>query len=253
MQVRIANCHHVRVGQVWEREIIDLQFILILAGTFFYRDQQVSVQVEAGQVLWIEPGVQHAVGHVADSAPGRIAGIHGELTTLGTWRDRDYRCDPLPLRVITADAEISAGFQRCAQVFEGYHRQRQALVTAEATAVVLRMSERWGGTEVSQGHDQRMRAMLSHVRTHAVRGCDRHDLARTFGLSPEHVNALFRQQINMTPGEVVHRERCRIAFQALHESGVSVAEAAALAGYEDPFHFSRVFRRLYGMAPSFVR
>ncbi len=51
----------------------------------------------------------------------------------------------------------------------------------------------------------------------------------------------------------MHRERCRIAFQALHESGVSVAEAAALAGYEDPFHFSRVFRRLYGMAPSFVR
>ena len=43
------------------------------------------------------------------------------------------------------------------------------------------------------------------------------------------------------------------AAERLQESGVLVKQAAAETGFADPFHFSRVFRRVLGMSPAAFR
>lgn len=250
-RVRLANWHQAQPRQVWTRSIPDLQFIVVRSGQFRYQDAQGTTEVAPNQVLCIEPGIEHSFAHVDDGV-GRIGGVHLELSG-GRWVDGEYRCDPTPARVTQADVGIVEQFRRCAEVFEGYHRHRAALVDALATALIVDLAGAWTGAGDGEGMSTRMRAMLAHIREHAVRGCDRHDLARAFDLTPEHVNACFRRELDTTPGEVLHRERCRIAYRLLHEQGATVAEAAGAAGYEDPFHFSRVFHRLYGMAPSRVR
>lgn len=251
VQVRIANRHPTRPHQDWARSIPDLQFLLIRAGTYRYEDAHGAVTVEPGQILCIEPGIDHVLTHLG-TVDGALAGLHCELGP-GRWIDGDYRSDPLPPRICTADPQSEADFLACAEAFEGYHRQRRALVDSLATVLVVRLSGGWTGAGSAAGLSGRMQAMLAHLRAHAVAGCDRHDLARAFGLTPEYVNACFRRELDTTPGEVLHRERCRIAYALLHDQGMSVGEAAEAAGYEDPFHFSRIFTRLYGMAPSKVR
>jgi AraC-like DNA-binding protein len=74
------------------------------------------------------------------------------------------------------------------------------------------------------------------------------DLARTLGYSPSHVSAL----VHRVTGErfTVLRRRLRLErAQAALVRGLSVKQAAAEAGFDDPAYFSRVFRRAFGVAP----
>lgn len=252
VRVRIANRHPVAEGQVYgPRTIPDLQFICPLRGRFIYRDKdQPPIAVVPGEVLCIEPDVSHVFTAVE---AGEMTGMHVELAD-GSWADGDYRSDPPPPRVShPADgAEVSAEFLRCAAMYQGYARLRQARCDAIATGIVLTLAEHWNAT-ATPATSARIAAMVAFIRKHAVRGCSRHQLARAFAVTPEHVNALFKRELGLTPTDVLNRERCRIAYRLLHDEGLGVADAAAQAGFNDPFYFSRVFTRLYQRPPSRAR
>ncbi len=252
VQVRIANEHSVIPGQTWERSIIDLQFIAPLRGQFTYSDADTTVDVEPGQILCIEPGIPHSFALTSGSTAGHMAGVHLECAP-GRWLDGDYRLDPAPHRLTTVDASEREIMQRCAAVYAGYHRYRESLCNSLATTLLVLLAARWTGTTPNSAAPERIQDMLAYLRQHAVHGCTRNDLAQAFACTPEHINWLFRHHLGTTPGLAVQRERCRIAYDLLHQHGASVTAAATAAGYADPFHFSRVFRRIYGVAPSQVR
>ncbi len=253
--VRIANHHPVPRNQSWgPRTIPDLQFLCPLRGTITYRDDAGEVHASPGQVLCILPEIRHVVGLAPGEPAGELTGMHVELVPDGRWAANDYRSDPSPPPVTTlADpAPVQAAFLRAATVFGEYHRHRGALLSAIAGEALTRCAMAWSATP-SAPPGGRTAALVAHLRTHAVRGVDRHELARIAGLTPEHVNALFKRELGLTPREVLNHERCRIAWRLIHEEGVPVAEAAARAGYSDPFYFSRVFKKLYAMSPSRAR
>ena len=255
--VRIANHHPVGKGQAWgPRTVPDLQFICPLRGTLFYRDEHGEARVSPGQVLCIMPEVRHVVGLLPTEARGVLAGLHVELAA-GRWAHGDYRTDPLPAQVTTlpdaaAATAVKAAFKRAAVVFGEYHRHREALLTAIAGEALIRCAMTWRTTPLAPPGG-RTATLVAHLRTHAVRGVDRHELAELAGLTPEHINALFKHELGLTPREVLNHERCRIAWQLIHEQGIPVAEAAARAGYSDPFYFSRVFKKIYAVSPSRAR
>ena len=251
--VRIANRHLAAPVRSWgPRTIPDLQFLTPLAGIFSYRDEHGLVEVQPGEVLCIEPDIRHTV--TLESAQGELSGMHLELLPGLRWAADEYRSDPLPPRVSRpADPDaVRAAFIRCAACFAAVGRYRTARLSAIAREALLLLAESWATAPGANGGG-RTAPLVAHIRAHAKRGVDRHELARLAGLTPEHVNALFKRELGLTPREVLNHERCRIAYQLIHEQGMGVAEAAAEAGYQDPYYFSRVFRTLYAVPPSRVR
>ncbi len=73
-------------------------------------------------------------------------------------------------------------------------------------------------------------------------------LASEIGLHPAHLSRAFRKACGETLGEFVRRRRVEEAERAL-ASDLSLAEIAALAGFSDQAHFTRVFRRHFGVPP----
>jgi AraC-like DNA-binding protein len=73
------------------------------------------------------------------------------------------------------------------------------------------------------------------------------ELARAVALSAEHFHRLFRQALGTTPLHYALRRRMNRAQQLLSEGRLSVAEVAERCGYYDPFYFSKVFRRYFGV------
>jgi AraC-like DNA-binding protein len=253
-QVRIANRHAAAPGQSWgPRFIPDLQFIAVLRGSLQLTSGAEVTTASAGDVLCIRPGFRHTVSW-SDDVPGEIAGMHLELIPDARWADHDYRSDPLPPVVTrpTKARAVEQAFIRAATVFSEYSRLRQPILTAIASEALLLLAEHWGDRAPTDA-GPRTAAMVTYIRKHAVRGVDRHDLARHFDLTPEHINALFRRQLGLTPRDVLNHERCRLAYQLIHDQGVPVATAAAQVGYQDAFYFSRVFKSIYAVAPSRAR
>jgi len=98
-------------------------------------------------------------------------------------------------------------------------------------------------------------SLIARVRTHVQDNAGRglRDLARRMGMSESHLRARFRAEAGLSLGRYLRESRLRWAALGLKDQGWSVKEAAARAGYPDPFSFSRAFKRAMGFPPSQLR
>ena len=63
----------------------------------------------------------------------------------------------------------------------------------------------------------------------------------------------FKQFVNCSPTQYILTCRVNNATCLLETTDYSLAEIAAIIGYDDPLYFSRLFRKLKGMSPSQYR
>lgn len=76
------------------------------------------------------------------------------------------------------------------------------------------------------------------------------DMAHLAGLSPSHFSTLFRRRFGYSPLDFHLRCRVQRSCELLAAAGITVTQAAAATGFEDPHYFSRVFRSIMGEPPS---
>lgn len=90
---------------------------------------------------------------------------------------------------------------------------------------------------------------LQFMDEHCRRNPSLAEISRVIGLSPPHFHRSFRRAFQLTPHAYLLRRRMDIAQQLLAGTTQPVREVAQAAGYDDPFYFSRVFKRFFRVAP----
>jgi AraC-like DNA-binding protein len=95
--------------------------------------------------------------------------------------------------------------------------------------------------------DRRMEASLAWAEAHLDQGVGIADLARVIGLSPGRMSHLFVEQTGLPFRTYLLWLRMRRAVEA-YARGASLTTAAYDAGFSDSAHFSRTFRRMFGVA-----
>ena len=75
------------------------------------------------------------------------------------------------------------------------------------------------------------------------------DLAWKLGLSEEHFIRIFREQVRMTPHQYFTRLKVEGASGLLISTDKAVGEISDWFGFENQFHFSRIFKKCTGMSP----
>ena len=78
-------------------------------------------------------------------------------------------------------------------------------------------------------------------------------LARVAGLHPHHLMRAFRQQRGETLGGYVRRRRLEIADAQLRRGELPIVDIALGAGFCDQSHFTRAYRRQFGITPGLRR
>ena len=63
----------------------------------------------------------------------------------------------------------------------------------------------------------------------------------------------FQKKFNTTPGKWLPEKRLHHSMHLLTNMGKTVSEASFESGFENPSHFSRVFRQHFGMSPALVK
>lgn len=79
------------------------------------------------------------------------------------------------------------------------------------------------------------------------------DLARAAHVSPQHLCRVFGRTLDRGPMECVRHLRIERAATLLERTGDPVRAVADRCGFASPYHFSRVFREIYGVAPGAYR
>ena len=79
------------------------------------------------------------------------------------------------------------------------------------------------------------------------------DYAESRNMSVCYFQRNFKQTVNHTPMQYLLTIRINNAASLLETTDYSMAEIAAIVGYDDPLYFSRLFRKVKGMSPSEYR
>jgi AraC family transcriptional regulator len=116
----------------------------------------------------------------------------------------------------------------------------------------MRERERFGPDSDHVGCQPcRIRRAVALVETNFAAKLSRKEMARAAGLSVSHFSKLFTLCIGASPHQYLVRCRLRHAKKLLltPEESLSLVDVAAEAGFADQAHFSRHFRRAYGVSP----
>lgn len=99
----------------------------------------------------------------------------------------------------------------------------------------------------------RLTALIQHIEAHLHQTLPVHVLAKLAHVTPSHLAHLFRKELGMSPSDYVRHRRMTIARSLLRQGDLSISQIGKQVGFDDPYHFSRVFRRHEGMAPTAYR
>jgi AraC family transcriptional regulator len=103
------------------------------------------------------------------------------------------------------------------------------------------------GSEAARGNFERCRALID-MNAAEWRGLE--EIATAVQLEASSVCRLFRRFLGVSPHQYLRRRKMALAAAFLLEKGARVQDVAARVGMDDPFHFSRSFRLVHGVAPS---
>lgn len=74
-------------------------------------------------------------------------------------------------------------------------------------------------------------------------------IAEVCGLNRSYFGKIFREAVGKTPQEFILSFRMAKASELLKLTKLSIADIGNAVGYENPLHFSRAFRNIYGIPP----
>ena len=95
----------------------------------------------------------------------------------------------------------------------------------------------------------RLKRVLDHIGDNLIDDLSLSQLAAIAGMSTHYFAEMFRQSTGCAPHRYVLLRRIERAKGRLRDSKCSVIEAALHAGFQNPSHFARMFRKFVGMSP----
>lgn len=274
-----------RVTRAPLRTLLDFELVLQLDGVSWVWSEQDrgSVDIPAGAIAFIPPGFTHAWG----SEVGTTIAVHFDLQAqpqlelpdnirmLGSTVERaplaavpGFRLgigegEPaLALALVTVPARSDGWRQLLQELVELWNRRAArtlagALRAAEILSQALRMlaEENREGPRAGQAPaaDSRILDLLRILSgpEGAALGA-RPSVARLAALahmSEPSFRAAFARATGASPRRYLEEKRMEQAARALVETDRTVTEISHAVGYDDPYHFSRVFRRVNGVSP----
>lgn len=205
--------------------------------------------IEAGQLLWVPPGVEHSFRPAVEGTRARLYHFRFVLTAgcpLG---------NPV---VLGADAHRQERFARLYESFGQNSGADQSLWRVWCRAALTMTFIEIAGV-IDQQHLRAAPTLSPPQRQAIIQAvdtdlwCEPRRLAELTGYHPAYFARLFKRSFGLSPRSWVLHQRMARAASLLLESGDQVSELAASLGYTDAFVFSRQFRQVHGVSPRLWR
>ncbi len=224
-------------------------FSLILRGKGFYRIQNRTLRVEAPCVITQWPGEPLLYG------PDQPHGSWDELFIIfdsnaaETLCERNLYHSDQPIWPIHDPNQVMEQCTNLMALLQDPDNTRM-IDRLDRVCERLLMETRIGQPRISIPHEEELiRMVRQHLRDHRFEPLDFHAIASNHGLSPSTFRRHWNRYMQAPPARYVRNLRIREARRLLAETDLTVSEIARRIGFEDPFYFSRCFRRMTGMSP----
>lgn len=227
--------------------------IACLAGTGTVSTERNQYQATPGDLFWLPPDTPQAYESSKED-PWSILWVHFTGEEAPAWRDLVFNDRKDAVCTVPSDQLASLSLDRIHAILENGYSLLNLVDAATALrfslGMVARLREQPGST-----HSARLRVAesveklrLNWRHLHRVE-----ELAMQSGISVSHFSTLFKKETGCSPLDFLIRQRLQHASRLLATTQEPVASVSTAVGYEDPFYFSRSFRKVMGCSPRTYR
>jgi len=94
---------------------------------------------------------------------------------------------------------------------------------------------------------------IAYLHQHYAELLKRQQIAQAVGVSERYLSGIFKQEMGISPWEVLNRFRIQRAIELLKNTDKSITEIAMQVGFNDSSYFGRVFQKQVGVSPTKYR
>ena len=215
-------------------------------GVYWTGNNPEPVEVEPGMCILMSPGTRHYYGAI----PGGVfvedtVNFWGPAADLlhksGLFRDGVYRIGSVP--VLRQVMELAADPSE-------YSQLNAEFALREILQNIYNDRFNRGSRDEA---DHGIAPLLEAVKKHPERPWTVISMAEFCNMSVNGFRECFKKRTGVLPKIYLDRYRMSLASSLLIGSDLSAKEIADRCGYPDPFHFSRRFKNITGLAPADYR
>ena len=243
-----------------------LEMAFILSGEGKYRFDDGVISVKEGDLLIINPGVKHqalacpnaelpTTEFFVGALDIRIPGLPDNTLPVPEGGHVMHTSGELRQKLFKLCSSMEAENAVCRQgryfMLKSYLMQMILLVIREQCEPLERAK---GYAFESVNKKYVVEQIVNYFDDHYNEKISLDQIAENMYLSPFYISKIFKSETGDTPIRHLINIRLEKAKELLVEgySG-SIQEVAASVGYEDAYHFSKLFKKRYGISPSQAR
>jgi AraC family transcriptional regulator, arabinose operon regulatory protein len=219
-----------------------------------YRIGKKEYKVSANQFFMLPQNVEHAYGS-SESNPWTIYWIHYGGTMLpGLNSMHGIERFHAPTAVKSND-EAMRLYDRMYKTLElGYSIDNLLFVNLSLSHFLsLFMYNNWHFPSASFQKGDIIQSALLYMQQHVNDNISLKDLCRHYNYSVSRFSSLFKQSTGYSPIDYFIQMKMQKASQQLNFTNLSVKAIAMNMGFDDPYYFSRRFRKIMGSSPKIYR
>ncbi len=168
------------------------------------------------------------------------------------WPELDSGVMFLSIKDANLGKQLMKRMEHALRMSYGILDRRQDLMMNVLEEILIH-ADAWNPSRKTAMLDDRIRDVLTYLCENSARRIVLEELAKVSSLSESRLSHLFREQMGETPMQYLEKRRIEQAQNLLQMTGKTVSQVAYEVGFNNPFYFSRVFKRRMGMNPSQVR
>lgn len=147
-------------------------------------------------------------------------------------------------------ARILAIFTRCQTLSMSGKYSDRLLIDTHFDELLLYASKAACDDPAKHSTGLSLDRMINYIDEHYSDKITPESLSERFGLSKEHICALFKEQFDVSVSEYVHSVKLNHATELLSNSAMNISQIADYLGYSSVYYFSKLFKARFGVSPS---
>ncbi|SET60551.1 AraC family transcriptional regulator [[Clostridium] polysaccharolyticum] len=237
------------------------EITVILSGTGKYYIEGKNYDVKAGDVIMCNPGVMHQSLEANEKEPivEFVAGFtHFHFTGMPEnsilLNDNEFVLR-MPLE---GRQEIMKRCYEMVAEYETSHLGKYFMLKAQLMQIILLILREMQPVKETQksyrfesyNKNYVVKKIISYLNENYACKISLDQIAQNLYLSPVYISKLFKEETGESPINYLIKIRLNRAKELLErEEHGSIRSVASEVGYEDVYHFSKLFKKYYGISP----
>lgn len=251
-----ACCDEDSVGNYHAHDFLEISLVLEGESEYFFEDLP-KTTIRAGQVLLFNPGYHHTERHIKQTSHQLHIGIKN-FTLQGLPRDTFPHKSPILNLGRHQQNVLQIAWRLLEELYQDAPETQvlRKILISEMLVHILRglddTNERQPTSLTSRQQRQQkiVDETIYFLENHFTEEISLEQLAQAQFVSPAYLSRLFKDIVGESPINYLIKLRLSEAEHLIKTTTLSIKQIAQATGYQDAYHFSKSFKKQFGIAPS---